>query len=646
MRIISAVIALLFVGDFEARSTNVDSLFMSIDTIEVVSYKIPMKLYETGRDIQVIKGEDLKNLPAKSLDEMLRFIPGIEVQSRGPSGVQADFSIRGSTFSQVLVLIDGVRWNDPLTGHFNSNLPVHFQEIDRIEILKGASSALYGSDAMGGVINIVTKTKSDTHHQPLLFSGEITAGEYGLFSGNLHFHLKPTDRTTVSIGGSSHNASGHPDIEGDPYYFNLHHGTLAIHHRFSDDWNLFYRGAYDYRDFSAKYFYTASPFDQAEEVTKALWNQLSISKNNARGKTELDLYHKRNQDQFLFNPDFPPANNHLTTLSGIRLNNWISLSPGNDLNFGIRGNLRDIESNDRGNHSDYTMAIYGAYQYQWSQRSSLNLAVSLDRDENFGWELSPQLSYSLAFENLTLRASAGRSIRAADYTERYISTNLPGPLSSGRNLGNPALRAERANQLDLGATIKLTPGFQLHTGVYYRKGKNIIDYVLTEASEIPENDHLDPEGIFLYAENIAEVDAVGFNIQLLMRQLEVGSTFLRAELAYTFNDLSTAQEVNAKYITGQARHLAQLNLHFTNGPWRLSLSGMYKDREDDFSPALETTLPSSYAVFNGKLEYRFLENSLGLQLDVHNIANTTYSDILAVQMPGRWISGGINWQLD
>ena len=86
--------------------------------------------------------------------------PGVEVQSRGGFGVQGDIVMRGSTFTQVLILVNGMRLNDPLTGHFNSYIPVSMADIERIEILRGAASAMYGPDAVGGVINIISKTFS------------------------------------------------------------------------------------------------------------------------------------------------------------------------------------------------------------------------------------------------------------------------------------------------------------------------------------------------------------------------------------------------------------------------------------------------------------------------------------------------------
>ena len=86
-----------------------------LDPVLISSSMQQKRIRETGRNIAILTKEDIKNIPANSLDEMLRFVPGIEVQQRGPQGAQADLIIRGGTFQQVLVVIDGMRANEPLT---------------------------------------------------------------------------------------------------------------------------------------------------------------------------------------------------------------------------------------------------------------------------------------------------------------------------------------------------------------------------------------------------------------------------------------------------------------------------------------------------------------------------------------------------
>ncbi|MEY4740261.1 MAG: hypothetical protein RLZZ05_1645, partial [Bacteroidota bacterium] len=109
-----------------------NALFSQVPDLDPVMISATMqqkRIRETGRNISVLTKDDIKNIPANSLDELLRFVPGIEVQQRGPQGAQSDLIIRGGTFQQVLVVIDGMRANEPLTGHFNSYIPIHPEEI-------------------------------------------------------------------------------------------------------------------------------------------------------------------------------------------------------------------------------------------------------------------------------------------------------------------------------------------------------------------------------------------------------------------------------------------------------------------------------------------------------------------------------------
>ena len=125
---------------------------IQIEEVSITATRIPMESYKTGRSVEIITAEHIAKQPATSVDELLRNIVGLNINSRNGFGVQADIGIRGSTFSQVLVLVDNVRFNDPLTAHFNNNIPVALADIDHIEVIKGPAGASYGSDAVGGLI--------------------------------------------------------------------------------------------------------------------------------------------------------------------------------------------------------------------------------------------------------------------------------------------------------------------------------------------------------------------------------------------------------------------------------------------------------------------------------------------------------------
>src|SRR6266404_3067123 len=126
------------------------------ESVVVTGVFEPVPLEEADRWVRAIDLDVTRKLLSNTVFDFLRLDPSVDVRSRAPNGVQTDLSIRGHDFGQTLVLLDGVRLNDAQSGHHNLDIPVPPDALGRIEILKGAGSAIYGSDAVGGVINLIT----------------------------------------------------------------------------------------------------------------------------------------------------------------------------------------------------------------------------------------------------------------------------------------------------------------------------------------------------------------------------------------------------------------------------------------------------------------------------------------------------------
>ncbi len=169
------------------------------EPIIVTASRTPVTLMRSARTVSVLDSAMLVDLHVNSVQDALEYVSGVDIQQRGGQGVQADISLRGSTYEQTLILIDGVKTNDPQTGHHNLNLPLTLQDVQRIEVLKGAGSRIYGPNAFGGVINIITRKAKG---KKLLFSA--TGGDFGYREGNLNFGF-PTGKLNhnLSISGSA-----------------------------------------------------------------------------------------------------------------------------------------------------------------------------------------------------------------------------------------------------------------------------------------------------------------------------------------------------------------------------------------------------------------------------------------------------------
>ncbi|RYY12589.1 MAG: TonB-dependent receptor, partial [Cytophagaceae bacterium] len=281
-----------------------------LQEVTVYASRLGQLAGQTGRYVTVVPGAALSRYPVTSLDDLLRFLPALEIQSRGSMGAQADITLRGSTFNQVLLLLDGMRLNDPLTGHFGGYLPITPSEIEQIEIVRGPGAALYGPDAVGGFINIVTKTFAATHHPDgTELAGTFMAGEYGLTSTNAGFYGQ--DKGLRLAGGILNNtASGQlrdaPSASRNDVKLNTY--SLSGAYQLTEKLSAAARASFDRRDFNAQYFYTTNAGDQARETTSRDWYQGQLRYDwSARARTELQLVGTASTDLYVYTPASVPS---------------------------------------------------------------------------------------------------------------------------------------------------------------------------------------------------------------------------------------------------------------------------------------------------------------------------------------------------
>lgn len=629
--------------DANAQKTEtMDTLVVSKEVV-ISSSRVPQTAAGSGRNITTISAQMIEDMPAHTTDEVLRYVSGVEVQSRGAFGTQSDFSLRGSTFSQVLVLVDGMRINDPLTAHFNANIPVAPAEIKRVEVLHGPAAAQYGADAVGGVINIITHTFADQGGQN--YTKAQVKGGYG--QNNLKLarggFSKRTDSYQVSGGGMWHKSPGQQLTNDYKNRFNIGNASVSGGLKLNDNWDLVLRTGYDYRDFNARYFYTASPFDDATERVTSLWNQMRLQKSSENSTTTLKGSFKRNTDRYVFNPN-TPANEHTTTLGSLQLNQYRKLSTKWDWTYGLQFDNRLIRSTDRGDHSNWHYAGFSMLQWQPSDPLTVSGSLRLDHDENYGAELMPQLSLSFQRELWILRASGGRSVRAPSFTERFISTNLEGPLAEGRNLGNPQLQAEHSWSGEVGADLFPMQNLRVSVTAFVRPSSNLIDYGLRNSNQISNDDNLQPDTNYLYAQNLSNVTTTGIETELSASKKMGNSWVIHGTLSYSFTDFFGSEDVASKYVSNYARHLINGVLTLRKGPFEGAVTGLWKQRQKDEAGNINAFKTSVYSLWNLKINYRITENlSLGVQID--NLFDAEYQDILGAQMPGRWALGTAKWNL-
>ena len=645
-----------------------------LDEVEVMDSRTGIQLKDLGKQVEVITQYEISQMPVNSVDELLRYIPGVEVQSRGMYGTQADITMRGGTYNQTLILLDGIRIGDPMTGHFNSNIPVTLSSIRRIEIIKGASSVIYGADAVGGVINIVTKNMSTyyPHRKPPIYCATpfyeynskfnlknlkeidttkfddrtnyklgVTAGQFSTYG--LDMFVNVTDYNFAIDCYYNHSQSyGYPVFNNTHNYgFNIHTGGMSLNSTINETDYFAFRISADVKKFDARYFYTASSFDKSKEQVNRFFGQTKLKIGSYEGHditANLGLIYTT--DDFVFNPDFTP-NNHKTISGDLNIHDQVKLGESTAMTIGSELQINNMRSNDRGNRRQQQLGLYAVAVHDFSTDFNLNAGLRGEYLPTNNWEVVPSIgaNYYLT-DKIKIRANAGRSIRTPDYTERYVSTGLEGILSAGRNLGNPDLLPEISWNYEAGTDIQLAQEISLNVTGYMRDSKNIIDYGFKKGSEINNNQNLDPTIDYLYAQNLAELQVKGIEFKISGFE-GVSIKTLNWYVGGNILDISIADDVSSKYITNAAGLNFSAGLFYNIADYlKIGTDAIYRKRDVTEAQSIEFGLTPEYFVMDAKLTYRF--SSFDFDLTVKNLFDREYSDILGVQLPGRWISLGVN----
>ena len=572
-----------------------------LDPVTITTSINPEKASQTGRSLLVIKGERFANLPIHSVDELLRYLPGIEVQARGPMGAQSDIVIRGGTFQQVLILIDGLRLNDPNSGHFGSYFPISPAEIDRIEVLKGASSAVYGSEAVGGVVHIITKTFAAKNNlsskQPHLNAiAQITGGEYDYWNLNVGAFYD-NGRTAIGAGLLSNSTSGQAQ-RGTRGFLDNHTASISVAHRLGDQWEVKMRIAYDTRKFSAQNFYTTFISDTADEKVATSWNQLSVVHNNEKNRLSLHLGYKDLNDEYKFNSASVPNKNNSKLIQALLTHEW-KLRPKTNITSGLQFIHKKISSNDRGDHDLNQAAAFIVLNQQLRQKFFVNPAFRLEWNERSGWELIPQVNLSYKTSVVQLRASGGKTIRDADFTERFNNYNKTF-VASGR-IGNPDLVAEHSFSYEGGADFYVTSDLKISGTFFQRYHSDLIDYVPTPYSDMPRKVNLSPVGIYALAKNISKVTTTGAEAEIQYSKQLQNKQQIWTMVGFTLLESKSSSTTPSFYISSHAKFLNTFSIVYSYGRFSTQVTGLYKTRSPQTSSANIAKVTSDYFLLNAKL---------------------------------------------
>jgi iron complex outermembrane recepter protein len=567
------------------------------DSIVVTGTWEPLNLDELDRSVTVLPLR-IDTILLNSWMDALRLDSSLDLGERAPNGVQSDVSIRGASFGQTLVLLNGIRISDAQSGHHNMDLPIPPEGIARVEVLHGPGSTMYGSDAVGGVINVITDPPESSE-----FRLRTSAGNFGVNQERGSLSLAGPGIAEQIAFSRDFSSGFRPDRD----YRNLaiDSATHWLSPLGASDVTL----AYDDRPFGADQFY--GNFTSWED-TKTWFASMrqAIGEN-----TEASFAFRRHSDLFVLVRDQPEiyTNHHVVEsyVGALRRNE--TLRENVRLHYGAEFYRDAIVSNNLGNHERDYGAGYASIDVRALRRFSFSAGIRENVYGSLSVESSPSVSGGAWINaHLKLRASASHAFRLPTYTDLYYHDPA--------NLGSPNLRPERAWSYETGLQWTLAARVRADVAVFHRRERDGIDYVRRLATDIWR------------ATNVDRLRFTGVETSVDARLATTQTVSLR------YTAIHGAQ---AAFVDLASRYVFNYPSQSAVAEWRGSFSHHLLARTR--VGVLNRRARDPYALWD--VYGAWGEHALRPFVQLTNITATHYEEIPGIVMPGRAIVGGVEWSV-
>ena len=630
-----ATYMLIFANQAKAQVDTV--LHVEIPEVIVSGSRIDLPLSKVTKHLTIITRDEISRMPVQSIQDLLVYTAGIDVLQRSGHGVQADISVRGGSFDQTAILLNGINLSNPQTGHYSFDIPINLNDIERIEIIHGPSSLIYGASAFSGGINIITKKRGN--HK---LYGKLQSGDHKLFAFEAG--------TAINSGKTSNNFSfGYNKSDGfrentDYDILNALWQTRLV----ADKAVIDFQTGYNNKKFGANSFYTpAYPFQYEE--TESYFASVKGEMGN-KLKFLPSVYWSRHYDCFqLFRDGSPNTpewytnhNYHRTDVYGANINmqySWIAgiTSFGAELrNEGILSNVLGVEMQEPDGHYtksyDRTNISYALEHMILLDKFSINAGLlanyntALKKDYRF--YPSVNVSYR-PFRTLRTYASWSKATRMPTFTDLYYNT--------ATHSGNAYLKPEYSESFELG--VKYSEGIiNAYLTGFLMSGDNLIDWMQGSPEEKWQS------------VNHASLTKRGFEtgIHVDLRYMVLKVDYARLSQ----NGKNVSGQMNSNYVLNYLRDkfTVVMNLPVYKDIVVTNLSFRWQKRMGNYAKYdLETGTSAlkSYPAFSTmdfRVDYKILRG-LKININVNNLYDTHYWDLGNLPQAGRWISGGVSYLL-
>ncbi|MEL7122056.1 MAG: TonB-dependent receptor [Bacteroidota bacterium] len=586
---------------------QIDSIIHELPNIIIKENRLEMPFSEISRNVEVITSRQIEVMPVQSVNEVLQFVSGIDLRQRGPNGVQADVSIRGGTFDQVVVLINGIKVNDPQTGHHIMNLPIDMEHVERIEVLKGPSARIYGQNGFAGAINIVTKVPTEQFVKIRLQAGENQLGGAQVSA-------------TYQSEKMNHYFSFSKDFS-QGYRFNTDYDITNIFYQNDIEVNekdkLQILSGFTERRFGANGFYASPDFMDQYEAVKTGFISANYTADVKNWKLNPRFSWRHHEDEYFFVRDNP------SLFRNLHISNTFALEfhASNENKLGTTGigmelNQIDLRSNNLGDRSRFIGTLFFEHRFRLlDNQLDITPGFSLNSFSDFGTRFFPGLDLGFRLNPaLKVFANLGYTYRVPTYTDLYYEDRA--------NLGNPDLQPEEAFTYEIGFKHQKN-GVNLTVSYFNREGTDLIDW-------IKEADTLQWQPTNINRLTAQGIDAsLSFYLPLVLgensflQRFNIGYTYIDAEVAENEAPISryALENLNHQLVAGLSYRIGKRFTH--------TINFRYIDR----------VTMDDYTVVDTRLNFQ--ANDFKLFLNAANLFDTEYRETNLVDMPGRWVRGGV-----
>jgi outer membrane cobalamin receptor len=585
---------------------------VELGQVVVTATRTEVEISDSPQPISVITKEKIMNTPDRTIPEIIQRAAGVQVNQNGPIGSISSTQIRGSEAGQVLIMIDGRRINDAQNGQFDlSNLPLSKDEIERIEVLRGGASALYGSDAMGGVINIITKSPTKEPEAQVSASyGRFNTQEYSLST-----HWKPGSLGygLFATGGISDGYRPNSDYQG----WNLG-GELYYDLPWKGE--LKFSGRNTQKEIGAP---GSINFTDPDDREKDNLTQLDLNYRDKIGSNvTLDFKGWQNINRQIFDPGTQGPNVGSSTVNksyatGGNLQATASIGSANLVTGGIEAIQNRVDSSASGVHQGTTGAIYLQDEIEVARPLTTTLGLRYDANSLFQNQLDPRaaLLVRLPWET-RVRASVARSYRAPTFNDLFWP-------ATGFTAGNPNLQPEKAWSYELGGEKKFGDLAIFKVAGFYRD----VTYLLLWA----------PGTDFIWRPtNVQSADIWGAETELVFYPWKG----LSIPLNYSY--LYPRDESTGEPITNKPKHIINAEVEYVT-PFGVKSS--LKGRYVQYYVNNTSTLNRDYFVLDIRLSYEFkvYQKFKGEGfVSLTNAFNEQYQVNEGYPMPPQSLNGGLS----